>query len=84
MIVSQLIEMLQHMNPNATVVTSSNNYDLEMSDVEVTRVLQFKEASKKVKTIEIEIDDDENLPNQKKNYDIWNISGGASNIVVIR
>lgn len=84
MTVSQLIEMLQHMNPNATVVTSSNNFDLEMSDVEVTRVLQFKNASKKIKTIEIEVDDDENLPNQKKHYNVYSNSDGQENIVVIR
>lgn len=84
MIVSQLIEMLQHMNPNATVVTSSNDFDLEMSDVEVTKVLQFKSAMKSIKTIEIEIDDDDLNPNQKRHKEIWNTTGGQENIVVIR
>ncbi len=75
--VKEIIEKLQQCDPEATVITSSSNFELRNADIEVTCVHQYDTGKKEIRTFTDAFD--------YEDYDteIWTIVEGEEKIVYI-
>ena len=77
MTVKDLIEKLKELDPEATVITASSNFELNGADVEVTFVHQYREGTLKQKIFRDAFD------GESYSKWIWSISGGSIPVVYI-
>ncbi len=75
--VKEMIEKLQQCDPEATVITSSHNFELNNADVAVTCVHQYDTGKKVTRTFTDAFDHDD--------YDkeVWTIVGGNEKVIYI-
>ena len=75
--VKDLIKQLGKLNPEATVIVTSDNFELNYSKIAATYAIESYEGSKEMGTFRDAFD------GENYNAEIWSSIGGKENVVEI-